>query len=82
MLAKAVVFVVCVGFFASSLYVAYAVGRTINTTHTWEIQAIRAKGKSPGTIVMLEKDWEPFGYDREANVVYVRKRVEGGDEPI
>ena len=68
-----IVVLVVVIFFGTSLYIAFAIGISMNVIHTWEIQGIKAKG--PGTIVMLEENWEPFGYDREANVVYVRRKV-------
>ena len=45
----------------------------------WEIEAYKAKG--PGTTIILKPGEEPIGYDRDAQVIYVKRKVKGGDAP-
>lgn len=49
--------------------------RKVSQPTIWHVKGIRPNG--PG--VLDSGSWEPFGYDRDANIVWVKKSYEKGD---
>ena len=59
------------------LFHLFAKAPTNDKMVVYEIEAIKCEG--PGTRVTLDAHWWPMNYDPKAQVLYVMKKVEGGE---